>query len=132
MWWWNENGTTVPARVSRLIHLGWEIQAELTLDDGQVVTPTYFPIALTNSIWSHNNGFTSNRRMLSPFRYYSFDLVVGGHCSSLMVGTPTYKIYETQTMATLGQFLCLFCLCFSSYQLVIAQCPDQQQVPSAW
>ncbi|RAM49688.1 sulfate/molybdate ABC transporter ATP-binding protein [Mastigocladus laminosus UU774] len=32
------NGSTVPARVSRLIHLGWEIQAELTLDDGQVVT----------------------------------------------------------------------------------------------
>ncbi|MEL6458424.1 MAG: TOBE-like domain-containing protein [Cyanobacteria bacterium J06621_15] len=32
------NGTTVPARVSRLIHLGWEIQAELALDDGQVVT----------------------------------------------------------------------------------------------
>jgi sulfate transport system ATP-binding protein len=32
------NGTTVPALVSRLIHLGWEIQAELTLDDGQVVT----------------------------------------------------------------------------------------------
>ncbi|WP_026736641.1 sulfate/molybdate ABC transporter ATP-binding protein [Fischerella sp. PCC 9605] len=32
------NGTTVPARVSRLIHLGWEIQAELSLDDGQVVT----------------------------------------------------------------------------------------------
>ncbi len=32
------NGTTVPARVSRLIHLGWEIQAELTLDDGQVMT----------------------------------------------------------------------------------------------
>ncbi|GAB4319674.1 MAG: TOBE-like domain-containing protein [Leptolyngbyaceae cyanobacterium] len=29
---------TVPARVSRIIHLGWEIQAELTLDDGQVVT----------------------------------------------------------------------------------------------
>lgn len=33
-----QNGATVPARVSRLIHLGWEIQAELTLDDGQVVT----------------------------------------------------------------------------------------------
>lgn len=32
------NGTTVPARISRLIHLGWEVQAELTLDDGQVVT----------------------------------------------------------------------------------------------
>lgn len=31
------NGTTVAARVSRLIHLGWEIQVELTLDDGQVV-----------------------------------------------------------------------------------------------
>jgi len=33
-----QNGTTVAARVSRLIHLGWEIQVELTLDDGQVVT----------------------------------------------------------------------------------------------
>ncbi|ARV59459.1 sulfate ABC transporter ATP-binding protein [Nostocales cyanobacterium HT-58-2] len=33
-----QNGTTVPARVSRLINLGWEVQAELTLDDGQVVT----------------------------------------------------------------------------------------------
>nr|WP_290222638.1 TOBE-like domain-containing protein [Trichocoleus desertorum] len=32
------NGTTVPARISRLIHLGWEVQAELTLEDGQVVT----------------------------------------------------------------------------------------------
>jgi sulfate/thiosulfate transport system ATP-binding protein len=32
------NGMTVPARISRLIHLGWEIQVELTLDDGQVVT----------------------------------------------------------------------------------------------
>lgn len=33
-----QNGATVPARVNRLIHLGWEIQAELILDDGQVVT----------------------------------------------------------------------------------------------
>ncbi|NJM69961.1 MAG: sulfate/molybdate ABC transporter ATP-binding protein [Scytonema sp. RU_4_4] len=32
------NDATVPARVSRLINLGWEVQAELTLDDGQVVT----------------------------------------------------------------------------------------------
>jgi sulfate transport system ATP-binding protein len=32
------NGTTVSARVNRLIHLGWEIQAELILDDGQVIT----------------------------------------------------------------------------------------------
>lgn len=32
------NGVLVSAIVSRLIHLGWEIQAELTLDDGQVVT----------------------------------------------------------------------------------------------
>lgn len=31
------NGSTVMARVSRLINLGREIQAELTLDDGQVV-----------------------------------------------------------------------------------------------
>lgn len=33
-----QNGAMVPARVSRLIHLGWEVQAELTLEDGQVVT----------------------------------------------------------------------------------------------
>jgi sulfate transport system ATP-binding protein len=32
------NGSTVAARVTRLIHLGWEIQAELSLDDGQIVT----------------------------------------------------------------------------------------------
>lgn len=31
------NGSTVPARIVRLIHLGWEVQAELVLDDGQVV-----------------------------------------------------------------------------------------------
>ena len=31
------NGNSVPARISRLIHLGWEVQLELTLDDGQVV-----------------------------------------------------------------------------------------------
>ncbi|MGI0489663.1 sulfate/molybdate ABC transporter ATP-binding protein [Pantanalinema rosaneae CENA516] len=31
-------GSSAPARVSRIIHLGWEIQAEITLDDGQVVT----------------------------------------------------------------------------------------------
>ncbi|MBF2029674.1 MAG: TOBE-like domain-containing protein [Oscillatoriales cyanobacterium C42_A2020_001] len=30
--------SSVSARVSRIIHLGWEVQAELTLDDGQVVT----------------------------------------------------------------------------------------------
>ncbi|NJP08910.1 MAG: sulfate ABC transporter ATP-binding protein [Leptolyngbyaceae cyanobacterium RU_5_1] len=30
--------STVSARVSRIIHLGWEVQAELTLDDGQVIT----------------------------------------------------------------------------------------------
>lgn len=29
------DSTTVPATVSRLIHLGWEVQAELTLEDGQ-------------------------------------------------------------------------------------------------
>ncbi len=31
------NGVGVNARVVRVIHLGWEIQAELTLDDGQIV-----------------------------------------------------------------------------------------------
>jgi len=31
------NGVSTAARISRLIHLGWEVQAELTLDDGQVV-----------------------------------------------------------------------------------------------
>lgn len=30
-------GTTTPAKVSRLVHLGREVQAELMLDDGQVV-----------------------------------------------------------------------------------------------
>jgi sulfate/thiosulfate transport system ATP-binding protein len=29
------NSATVPARVKRVIHLGWEIQAELALEDGQ-------------------------------------------------------------------------------------------------
>ena len=32
------NGASVAARVNRLIHLGWEVQAELVLDDGQVLT----------------------------------------------------------------------------------------------
>lgn len=32
------NSTNVAARVNRLIHLGWEVQAELVLDDGQIVT----------------------------------------------------------------------------------------------
>jgi len=59
-----QNSTTVPARVSRLIHLGWEIQAELTLDDGQVVTPTSPTMHEL-----HGATTTSNRRMLSPFRY---------------------------------------------------------------
>ncbi|MBD2663645.1 sulfate ABC transporter, ATPase subunit [Richelia sinica FACHB-800] len=31
------NGATTSATVSRVIHLGWEIQVELTLDDGQFV-----------------------------------------------------------------------------------------------
>jgi sulfate transport system ATP-binding protein len=32
------NSTSIPARIVRLIHLGWEIQAELVLGDGQVLT----------------------------------------------------------------------------------------------
>ncbi len=31
------NGATTPATVSRVIHLGWEVQVELNLDEGQVV-----------------------------------------------------------------------------------------------
>ncbi|MFN3927460.1 MAG: sulfate/molybdate ABC transporter ATP-binding protein [Pseudanabaenaceae cyanobacterium] len=31
------NGTTIPARIHRLIHLGWEVQLELTLEDGQML-----------------------------------------------------------------------------------------------
>jgi sulfate transport system ATP-binding protein len=31
------NGNGVMATVRRIIHLGWEIQAELTLDDGQII-----------------------------------------------------------------------------------------------
>jgi sulfate/thiosulfate transport system ATP-binding protein len=34
----NPESPTTPARVHRIIHLGWEIQAELVLDDGQVLT----------------------------------------------------------------------------------------------
>jgi sulfate transport system ATP-binding protein len=32
------NGTNTPAIVHRVIHLGWEVQVELTLDDGQTFT----------------------------------------------------------------------------------------------
>lgn len=32
------NETTMPARIDRLIHLGWEVQVELVMDDGQVLT----------------------------------------------------------------------------------------------
>ncbi|MBW4683084.1 MAG: TOBE-like domain-containing protein [Microcoleus vaginatus WJT46-NPBG5] len=31
------HGDTAPARINRLTHLGWEVQAELALEDGQVV-----------------------------------------------------------------------------------------------
>jgi sulfate transport system ATP-binding protein len=30
--------TSVSARITRLIHLGWEVQAEMMLGDGQVLT----------------------------------------------------------------------------------------------
>jgi sulfate transport system ATP-binding protein len=33
--------TAARARVSRLIHLGWEVQAELTLDDGPVINAIF-------------------------------------------------------------------------------------------
>lgn len=33
----NPDGTRTSAKVNRLVHLGWEIEAELTLDDGQAV-----------------------------------------------------------------------------------------------
>lgn len=33
-----QNGSTIPARVERIIHLGWEIQVELLLSDRQLVT----------------------------------------------------------------------------------------------
>lgn len=32
------NGATTPALIRRVIHLGWEIQVELALDDGQTMT----------------------------------------------------------------------------------------------
>jgi sulfate transport system ATP-binding protein len=31
------NGTTLPARIHRLIHLGWEVQLELAMEDGQML-----------------------------------------------------------------------------------------------
>ncbi len=30
--------TTTPARIERIIHLGWEVEVELSLKDGQAVT----------------------------------------------------------------------------------------------
>jgi sulfate transport system ATP-binding protein len=34
----DEQNAAAPAKINRLTHLGWEVQAELALDDGQVVT----------------------------------------------------------------------------------------------
>jgi sulfate/thiosulfate transport system ATP-binding protein len=34
----SSNGTSIPARIERIIHLGWEIQVELLLSDRQRVT----------------------------------------------------------------------------------------------
>jgi sulfate/thiosulfate transport system ATP-binding protein len=33
-----QSENSVPALVNRIIHLGWEIQVELTIDDGQTFT----------------------------------------------------------------------------------------------
>jgi sulfate transport system ATP-binding protein len=34
----DQQNAAAPAKINRLTHLGWEVQAELALDDGQVVT----------------------------------------------------------------------------------------------
>ncbi|MBD1850576.1 TOBE-like domain-containing protein [Leptolyngbya sp. GB1-A1] len=65
----NPNGTSTPARVSRIIHLGWEIQAELTLDDGQVVTAH-----LTRERFDELNLAPSQRVYVKPKEAKAFPL----------------------------------------------------------
>ncbi len=64
-----QNGTTVPATVSRLIHLGWEIQAELTLDDGQVLM-----VHLTRERFDELNIKAQQRVFVKPKDAKSFPL----------------------------------------------------------
>ena len=63
------SGSSVPARVSRIIHLGWEIQAELTLDDGQVLTAH-----LTRDRFNELNLEPQQRVFVSPKEAKSFPL----------------------------------------------------------
>jgi sulfate/thiosulfate transport system ATP-binding protein len=63
------SGSAVPARVSRIIHLGWEIQAELTLDDGQVLTAH-----LTRDRFNELNLEPQQRVFVSPKEAKSFPL----------------------------------------------------------
>ena len=63
------NGSSAPARVSRIIHLGWEIQAELTLDDGQVLTAH-----LTRDRFDELNLEPQQRVFVSPKEAKSFPL----------------------------------------------------------
>jgi sulfate/thiosulfate transport system ATP-binding protein len=63
------NGNTVPARVSRLVHLGWEVQAELTLDDGQVVMAH-----LTRDRFDELNIAPDHRVYVKPKEAKSFSL----------------------------------------------------------
>ncbi|WP_088892611.1 sulfate/molybdate ABC transporter ATP-binding protein [Leptolyngbya ohadii] len=64
-----QNGNATPARVSRIIHLGWEIQAELTLDDGQVVTAH-----LTRERFDELNLSPSQRVYVKPKEAKAFPL----------------------------------------------------------
>jgi sulfate transport system ATP-binding protein len=64
-----ENSATVPARISRLIHLGWEIQVELTLDDGQVLNAN-----LTREKFDHLQLQPQQRVFVKPKDAKSFPL----------------------------------------------------------
>lgn len=66
----NSNGTTTPAKVNRVIHLGWEIQVELAFDDGQIVTAH-----LTRDRFDELNLETEDRVYVKPkdARYFPLD-----------------------------------------------------------
>jgi sulfate transport system ATP-binding protein len=63
------NGSSVPARVNRIIHLGWEIQVELILDDGQVVS-----VHLTRDRFDELNLEPQQRVFVKPKEARAFPL----------------------------------------------------------
>jgi sulfate/thiosulfate transport system ATP-binding protein len=63
------NATTVAAKVRRIIHLGWEIQAELVLDDGQEMVAH-----ITRDRFDELNLIADQRVYIKPKEAKSFPL----------------------------------------------------------